>query len=183
MKRPRRRLTLLIGLLLFWSAEAKAEFDWPALSHLPHHDIALGLSGGVTFGESGERSNIGASGALDLSYLHGLFGAHLSLGAYPERTGVRLQPLAEFTFWYVVLVGAGLSVSPLVGERPADVSETAVALHVFLGLPVPLWSAGEGAGAFWLVPFARPGLRVQERGEVEEHHTLGLMLKWTSFPF
>ena len=177
--------TLALLLLLVPSRRAAAEFDWPVQAELPIHDVALGFSGGVTFGQSGERSNLAGIGGLEFSYLHGVFGAHLSLAAYPERTGLRLQPLMELSFWYVAMLGAGLSVSPLLGERPEDVEETVVTFHVLIGIPIPLWRDGseDAAGTFCLIPFARPGLRIQEAGEVEEQHTLGLMLKWTSYAF
>jgi hypothetical protein len=180
-----RALALALVLIAGLPERASAEFDWPLTSQLPHHDVAIGLSGGVAFGESGERNTVGASGGVDLSYLHGVFGAHVSLSAFVERTGVRLQPLAEVTLWYVALVGVGLSVSPFLGELPGDVPETAVALHMMVGIPIPLWSAndGEQGGSVCIVPFARPGFRVQEAGAVKGHHSLGLMLKWSSFGF
>ena len=61
---------------------------------------------------------MGALGGLDVSYLHGVFGAHLSLSASRERTGVRLQPLGELTLWYLGLFGAGVSGAPMLGEVP-----------------------------------------------------------------
>ena len=183
--RASRALALALVLTLGLSEDVHAEFDWPLTAQLPSHDFAVGLTGGVAFGESGERFTTGAAGGVELSYLHGVFGAHLSLSAFVERTGVRLQPLAEVTFWYAALVGAGVSVSPLLGERPEDVPETAIALHMMVGLPVPLWSAepGEKGGSFFLIPFARPGLRIQDAGVIKGHHVVGLMLKWSSFEF
>jgi hypothetical protein len=180
-----RVAALTLALVTCMDQSASAEFDWPLSSRLPSHDVAVGVSGGVAFGESGERFTVGGAGAVDLSYLHGVFGAHLSLSASVERTGVRLQPTLELTFWYVALVGAGLSVAPFLGEAPRDVPETAVALHMIVGLPIPLWTTGPDgdSGSLCLVPFARPGFRVQDAGTVKGHHTVGLMLKWTSFGF
>ena len=171
-----------IGLVLGLAPATHAEFDWPLGAHLPHHDMAVGVTGGVAFGEADGRAAITGAAGLDLSYLHGVFGAHLSLSAFPERTGVRVQPLAEVTFWYVALFGAGVSVAPMVGEVPDGVPATAVALHALLALPIPLWSP-DGSGTFVIVPFARPGLRLGPRSAVTGHHTVGLMLKWTSFGF
>jgi hypothetical protein len=175
-----------VAALLSVAAPAHAEVDWPLDAHLPHHDVAVGVSGGMAFGEGHRRGSMGALGGLDVSYLHGVFGAHLSLSAFPERTGVRLQPLGELTLWYLALFGAGVSVAPMLGEVPTDVPKTAVALHALLGVPIPLWSPGTPAdpqGAFVMVPFVRPGLRLGPKGAVTGHHVVGLMLKWTSFGF
>jgi len=171
-------LALVVGL----APAAHGEFDWPVGAHLPHHDLAVGVTGGLAFGEADGRPAFSGVGGIDLSYLHGVFGAHISLAAFPERTGVRVQPLAEVTFWYVALFGAGVSVAPMVGDVPSGVPPTAVALHVLLGVPIPLWSPGE-SGALVLVPFTRPGLRLGPRGAITGHHTVGVMLKWTSFEF
>ncbi|MGB0588478.1 MAG: hypothetical protein ACPGU1_02250 [Myxococcota bacterium] len=180
-----RALALALVLIAGLPHSAAAEFDWPLTSRLPHHDIAVGLNGGVAFGDSGERFTTGVAGGVDLSYLHGVFGAHLSLTTFVERTGVRLQPLAELSLWYVALVGVGLSVSPFLGDHASDVPETAVTLHMLLGLPIPIWSARpeDGGGSISIMPFARPGFRVQEAGVVKGHHTVGLMVKWSSFGF
>ena len=111
-----RCLCLIIATLIATLCQpqtARAEFDWPLQVRLPVHDIAVGVHGGVSFAEDhGRAATTGAAG-VDLSYLHGAFGAHLSLTAHPERTGVRLQPLGEVTVWYVGLFGAGISVAPM----------------------------------------------------------------------
>lgn len=175
-----------IGLVLGAATPAHAEIDWPLSATLPQHDVAVGLTGGVAFSESSRVTSVAGAGGVDLSYLHGVFGAHLSLSAFPERTGVRLQPLAEVTLWYVGLFGAGVSVAPMLGKVPDDVPATAVALHTLLGFPIPLWSpggSGAGNGGFFIVPFARVGLRLGPRRDVAGHHTVGIMLKWTSFDF
>ena len=74
----------------------------------------------------------------------------------------------------------------MVGEVPPDASEMAVSLHALVGFPIPLWSHGdvdEPEGTVVLVPFARPGLRIESPGEVRGYHTVGVMLKWTSYGF
>ena len=43
----------------------------------------MGLSGGFAFGEGMGRASMGGAGGVDLSYLHGVFGAHLSFNARP----------------------------------------------------------------------------------------------------
>ena len=173
-----------LALTLCISSPARAEVDWPLGAHLPEHDIALGVTGGMAFGEDHRRGNMGALAGLDVSYLHGVFGAHLSLTTFRERTGIRLQPLGEITLWYLALFGVGASIAPMLGDIPRDVPETATALHGLVGIPIPVWRPGtpeEPGGAFLLVPFARPGLRLGPRGAITGHHTVGLMLKWTTF--
>ena len=62
---------------------------------------------------------------------------------------------------------------------------TAITLHASIGIPLPLWSIGDDAqdGTIVLTPFARPGLRVQDQGEVSGYHAVGLMVSWTSYRF
>lgn len=182
----RAGVLVAMSFLLLGAPPTHAEVDWPLSATLPQHDIAVGLTGGVALGEGDGPARVVGAGGLDVSYLHGTFGAHLSLSVFPERTGIRIQPLAEVTLWYVALFGAGVSVSPMVGDVPDDVPATAVALHVLLGFPIPLWSSRDSereAGALFLVPFARPGLRLGPQRSIEGHHTMGMMLKWTSFAF
>ena len=172
--------------LLGTAGDARAEFDWPLMSALPDHNIALGISGGLAFSEDHGRGSMGLALGLDLSYLHGPLGVHLSLNTFRERTGWRVQPMGEVSIWYVALFGVGVSVAPMVGELPSDAPAAPVALHALLGFPIPILSLGEAddaGGALVLVPFARPGLRLGERGAVTGHHTVGVMLKWTSFSF
>jgi hypothetical protein len=181
-----RLVAMTVVVVLGAAPQAGAEFDWPLGARLPHHDVAVGLSGGIAFAEDHGRGSVGGLVGVDLSYLHGVFGAHLAVNAFPERTGWRVQPLGEVTFWYVGLFGAGVSVAPMLGEIPSDAPKVAVALHALVGFPIPIGSVGPDAephGTFVLVPFARPGLRLGPRGAVTGHHTVGLMLKWTSFGF
>ena len=106
------------------SYPAKAEFNWPLNATLPNHDLAVGLTGGVAYGEQGGQGAFGALGGVHVSYLHGVMGAELTLLTHPERTGVRLEVLTEMTVWYVFLIGVGVGLGDVIGASSMQPSDT-----------------------------------------------------------
>lgn len=170
--------------LLAASPAAHAEVDYRSDLDLPHLDVAVGLSAGVAFDEDASRRSTGALGGVDVSLLHGFFGAHLGLRAHPEGGSVRLGAVAEVSWWYLVLLGAGVGVGALAGDGGPRVPRSAVALTFLVGIPFPVARLDDGAaGSLVLVPYGRPGLRFLADGDIAGFHEVGLMLKWSSFGF
>ncbi|MEZ4267437.1 MAG: hypothetical protein R3F39_13745 [Myxococcota bacterium] len=166
---------------------AHAEFDWPARIPLPRHDIAVGVSGGLAFGEdlgdSMRRRPLYGLGGVDVSWLHGVFGLHLGLHAHPEGATTRVGGTLEATVWYVVMLGLGGSYGVTTGEGDPDVARHARGLTFFVGVPFPLARLAEGRGAIVLVPYVRPGVRFHGGGDLSGFHQAGLQIRWTSFGF
>ena len=182
---PRAWLMALasVAALAAATTDARAEVDYRPDLALPHWDWAVGVSGGVAFGEDGSQRSTGGLGAVDVSLLHGFFGAHLSLRAHPEGTSVRLGAVAELSWWYLVMVGAGVGVGAMADHGGPKVPPTSVALTFVVGVPFLLARVEGGeAGAIVLVPYGRPGLRIGG-GDLAGFHEAGLMLKWTTYGF
>ncbi|MCB9729819.1 MAG: hypothetical protein H6744_15270 [Deltaproteobacteria bacterium] len=185
-----RGLAVALGALVAIVAlapPARAEFDWPARIPLPHHDIAVGLSGGIVIGEdlgdSARHRPIYGLAGLDVSWLHGLFGLHLGLHAHPEGTTTRVGGTLEASVWYVVMLGIGASYGVTTGDGDPDVPHRARGLSFFVGVPIPIARLGAGHGALVLVPYVRPGVRFIGRGDLAGFHQAGVQLRWTSFSF
>jgi hypothetical protein len=159
---------------------SRAEFDWPLTLRLPDRDVAVGISGGVAFGEARDLHGVGGAGGVKVSLLHGLFGLHTSLRFHREGYSYRLSGGLEASFWYVVLVGAGAEVGGMLGKGGPGVPPLAAAMTVLIAFPVPVAKLGDG-GSLWVVPYARPGMRFEGPEDVTGFHELGLMLEWTSF--
>ncbi len=181
---------LAFAMVLVWlvgsastSSVARAEVDYRPDLALPQWDWAVGVSGGLAFGEDGSQRSMGALGAVDLSLLHGFFGAHLSLRAHPEGSSVRLGAVAEVSWWYLVMVGAGVGVGAMADHGGPKVPPTTVTVTFVVGVPFLLTRLEDGeAGAIVLVPYGRPGLRIGGR-DLAGFHEAGLMLKWTTYGF
>jgi hypothetical protein len=169
------------------SLPARAELDWPARIPLPHHDIAVGVSGGLAFGEdlgdSMRRRPLYGLGGVDVSWLHGVFGLHLGLHAHPEGSTTRVGGTLEATVWYVVMLGLGGSYGVSTDDSDPAVARHARGLTFFLGVPFPIARLGRGRGAIALVPYVRPGVRFHGAGDVSGFHQAGLQIRWTSFGF
>jgi len=163
---------------------AAAEFDWPATLALPDNDYALGISGGVAFGEELRGATTGWLVGLDASWLEGLLGIHGGLRVHREGFAHRLSGYAEVTVWYLVMIGVGTHFGAMLGNGGDDVDDTVVALHGYFGVPIPLARFDDGNyGTLVLVPYARPGMRFVEEGKVVGYHEAGISLRWTSFGF
>jgi hypothetical protein len=186
VSRPAAALVLALGLLGA-ASPARAEFDWPVRVPRPHHDIAIGLSGGIAFGEdlhdSLRRRPIYGLGGVDASWLHGIFGLHLGLHAHPEGTTTRVGATLEATVWYVVMLGLGASYGVTVGDPDREVPRRVPGLTLFIGVPFPIARLPAGHGALVLVPYVRPGIRFHGHGDLSGFHHAGLQLRWTSFGF
>lgn len=169
------------------SSPARAEFDWPPRVPLPHHDIAVGISGGLAFGEdlgaSMRRRPLYGLGGVDVSWLHGVFGLHLGLHAHPEGSTTRVGGTLEATVWYVVMLGLGGSYGVTTGDGDPAVARHARGLTFFLGVPIPIARLRHGRGAIVVMPFVRPGVRFHGAGDVSGFHQAGLQIRWTSFSF
>lgn len=183
----RRAVAALAALVLLALAPpSRAEIDWPIQLPLPEMDLAFGVYGGAAFGEDAPA---GGLVGLEVSLLEGVFGVHAGLRGHREGRADRVGLSLEATWWYLLMLGAGVQVGWMTDEGGPEVPDTAVTLHVLVALPIPLWRIGEGAsGALVIVPYGRPGLRFKDenaRGDsnVVGFHDAGLMLKWTSFGF
>lgn len=178
-------LGLVVALLWgTWAPGARAEFDYPVTLRVPSWDVGVGLSGGVAFGEGGERWSSGALGGVDGYLLHGVFGLHLGVRAHPEGESTRVEGLAELSWWYLVMLGAGVTVGRMAAPGGPGVPASSLGFRALVAFPLPIWRLDGGrGGAFVLMPFVRPGLRFLGRGQVVGYHEAGLSLAWTSFGF
>ncbi len=175
---------LCCALWLAWAPAARAEFDYPVTLRVPSWDVGLGLTGGVAFGEGARRLNSGVLGGVDGYLLHGVFGLHVGLRAHPEGESTRVEGLAEVSWWYLVMLGAGVTVGRTTGPGGPGVPASSLGFRALVALPFPLWRLDDGrAGTLVLMPFVRPGLRFLTRGQVVGYHEAGLSLAWTSFGF
>ncbi len=176
--------TCLSVLVLGLSARAEAEFDWPVSVSLPDNDWAVGVSGGVAFGEELRARTTGWLAGLDVSWLDGVFGIHGGLRVHREGFDHRLVGYLEATVWYVVLIGAGSHFGGMLGDGGPRVTARVVALHGYFGVPIPVARLGGGAmGALVVLPYVRPGMRWGDGGDVYGYHEAGVALRWTSFGF
>ncbi|MGM0574602.1 MAG: hypothetical protein ACQEXJ_02540 [Myxococcota bacterium] len=182
-----RPVVLVAVALLVWAAAPPARaVDWPVRIPLPRHDVAVGVSGGVSFGERGafDRREVTALGGADVSWLHGLFGLHLGIHAHPEGTGTRVGATLEASVWYVLLLGAGVGQGWMRGGGAEGVPDRVTSLSLLLAAPFPVARFDDGrAGALVLAPYFRTGLRFRHAEDVDSRHHAGLMLRWTSFGF
>ncbi len=180
------RLALALALVAVAAPPvARAAIDYPVVMDLPDWDVAIGLSGGLAFGESGRARHRGALVGLDVGLLQGVAGLHLGVRGWREGWGWRLVGSLEATVWYVGLFGVGVSYGAMGGEGGPDVPDEAVALTFLIAAPVLLSRLGDDgdAGALVLAPYGRPGLRFEQGGGLRGHHEVGLMLRWTSFGY
>jgi hypothetical protein len=172
--------TLVLSFLL-GAQVAHADFDWPLGWQLPNHDIALGLAGGVNFGETGESFNSGPSASVSIGYHHKLLGIRGSVSTRHEGLSQHVGGGIELTVWYVVLVGGGVTYWEALAEPGRDIPIKAWGMSGFVALPLPL--ARLGSSTLVIMPYARPGLRFAADGAVQGHHEAGLSLEWTTFGF
>lgn len=167
-----------------WAPAARAEFDYPVTLRVPSWDVGVGLSGGVAFGEGATRLTSGALGGVDAYLLHGVFGLHVGVRAHPEGESTRIEGLGEVSWWYILMLGVGVTVGHTTSPPGPGVAASSLGFRALVALPLPLWRFDEGRdGALVLMPFVRPGLRFVGRGEVVGYHEAGLSLAWTSFGF
>jgi hypothetical protein len=170
------RAATAVGLaLLLWADSAEAAPSGPPPQG--PWDPLSGLTFGPTFGwvGGGELHSAFAAGA-ELSYSHVL---HTPLALWVTG-GFRLWtdgdqtpalPYGEAGLAFGILVaGAGYSAGLNSDDVPAH------AVHVFVGLAIPLWSPGAGH-ILYMEPYYRPAFDVSGEGR-ETAHELGLMLKW-----
>jgi len=182
MKSPLiRRATLLAFALLTIPSVTHAAFDWPLDWELPQHDISIGLSGGMNFGEEGSGFNRGPLVGLSLSYHHEFLGIQAEFAGRREGLAQHLGGSLEVVFWYVALVGGGVNYWQSLSKPGRDIPDQAWGISGFVGLPFPVYRAERGSVT--LLPYARPGLRFAGDGNVQGHHEVGVRLSWTSYRF
>ena len=179
------RSSLLSLLLLLvpsgGSAASASAFDWSLDWALPHHDVSVGVTGGINFGEEGRGFNRGPTLGLSLGYHHELLGIQAELGGRHEGLSSQLGGSLEVVFWYIALLGGGVTYWEALSEPGRDIPQRAWGISGFVGIPVPI--ARFESGTLTLVPYARPGLRFVDHDNVQGHHEAGIRLSWTTFRF
>lgn len=183
---PWRSLALVLfawGIVGLGASESRAEFDWPLDWQLPDADISVGLAGGVNFGEEGSDFNTGPALSATLSVHDGFLGIRAALGAKREGLSTHLGATVDVLFWYVVLVGGGVSYWEALDEPGREIPRQAWGVSAFVGLPIPLLRFEAAGGTLLLMPYGRPGIRFGEAGAVQGHHEVGLSLEYTTFAF
>ena len=188
MKSCSGRTILCVCVMMFAQISclrsAHAEDAWPIHLTFPHHDWAMGLSGAAAFSEHGGEKLTEALFGVDASYLHDLFGVHLSLRVQTEGDAFRVGALLEASVWYLVMFGVGASVGWLTDDVTGPNPETLPAVHVMVGIPFPLFNLDEGVGGTVVgMPYVRPMIRFLGGEEIAGFFELGVMLKWTSFRY
>ena len=148
---------------------------------MPEHDITVGISGGVNFGEKARAAHRGPSLGVSLGYHHDFLGVQLEVGGRREGMTSQVGGSVDIMFWYLALVGGGVTYWKSLSTSHSDIPATAWGVSGFVGIPIPL--ARLGSGALVLVPYARPGLRFAATDNVQGHHEAGLRLSWSTFDF
>lgn len=162
---------------------ACATLDPAVPMRLPHHDVALGISGGAVYDERGDRASFGHLIGFDAGYLDDVWGVHVGLRTQHEGDAERLSFLVEGTVWFGALFGLGVRAGWLVTDSNPlfAVPRQAVDLTFLLAVPIPL------GDHFVVAPYARPGFRLTggdpDPDDLRGFHEFGLMLRWTSFGF
>ncbi|MCB9731559.1 MAG: hypothetical protein H6745_02865 [Deltaproteobacteria bacterium] len=176
-------LAAAAGLALAPAGAARA-VDYPPVMPLPSWDLAVGLTGGVAFGEARSGGEPGFLAGVDVGLLEGVLGLHVGLRTHREGYAQRLGGLVEATVWYVVMLGVGVRFGHMLDDGGPGVPEDEIGLTVLVAAPFPVWRLDDGAaGALVVAPFFRPGLRFLADGAWEGYHEAGVMLRWTSFGF
>ena len=166
-------------LFLVVSPGASAEVNWPTSMDLPHHDLSLGLLSGAAFGEGRGSASQGALFGVEAGWHHGVLGTQLGIRGQREGQATRLTGTLEVTAWYMVSLGAGIRLGSMLEPGGPGVPDREAALTLFVGAPIPLWASPDGA---WiLMPFVRPGVRLNDPEGISGHHELGLGVRWTSY--
>ena len=156
-------------------------FDWPLEWQLPSHDVSVGIAGGINFGEEDRTFNRGAVVGLSLGYHHDLLGVQLELASRNEGLALQLGGSLELVFWYVALIGGGVTYWEALSEPGRDIPRRAWGVSGFIGIPIPLYRLG--GGTLTLLPYARPGMRFGRSNAVQGHHEAGIRVSWTTFHF
>jgi len=153
--------------------------DWPTTLPLPSHDLSVGFVSGVAFGEGRGTASRGALLGVEAGWHHGVLGAQLGVRAHREGQALRMTGAVEITAWYLVLLGIGGRHGIMLEPGGPGVPEREWALTLFVGVPIPVWK--NPGGAWVLMPFVRPGIRLGDLEGISGHHELGLGLRWTSY--
>lgn len=172
-------------MCLMWvclAPPARAEVDWPLDFAMPQGDLAIGLGGGLALGEEPRPGDLGGLVCLSASWLDGPFGLHATAYGHRERRANRLGASLEATVWYVVLLGAGISHGVMEESGGPEVPQEATALTLFAGVPWPLIRL-EAGGSWVILPWVRPGLRLEPNDGVSLHTQVGVNLVWSTFGF
>lgn len=159
---------------------ARADVDWPLDFAMPQGDLAMGLGGGLALGEELRPGDLGGLVCLSASWLDGPFGLHATAYGHRERRANRLGASLEATVWYVLLLGAGISHGVMDAPGGPEVPEEATALTLFAGVPWPVMRL-EAGGSWLILPWVRPGLRIDSAQGVSLHTQVGANLVWTTF--
>ena len=152
---------LTLGLV-FATRHAEALEPFPsATSNL----FALGPSLAYAPGD-GQRSGFlaGADATITAGFGWGSLGARVRPG---ENWNV--YPYVEAGVWFVVNFGVGYSL----GLGPETAPQN---WHWFVGLPIPLGSIGEDDPLFFVEPYYRPTMSIDDPSPTL--HELGLLVKW-----
>ncbi|MEC9072529.1 MAG: hypothetical protein VX938_09135, partial [Myxococcota bacterium] len=124
----------------------------------------------------------GSQGALlgvEAGWHHGVVGAQVGLRTYREGQALRVTGTVEITAWYMVLIGAGGRFGDMLEPGGPGVPTRETALTLFVGVPIPMWKGS--SGAWVLMPFVRPGVRLGDSKGLSGHHEAGLGFRWTSY--
>ncbi len=189
------RLVALVALLALVLSSCSALEPRPddLPMHLPSNDFAFGIDTGLIWGDD-DGLQLAPSAGLEVSWLDGAYGLHGGVAFHPEADVARVAVRAEATVWYAALFGVGLRAGPLTRRpwdrelaEPAPTRPPAFAtdLTALMALPLAVWRR-EGQGAFVVLPYVRPGLRLgggTRDGATSGIHELGLMLRWTTYAF
>lgn len=186
MTRTWRSLILVVfasGFMGIGASESRAEFDWPLDWQLPDADISVGITGGVNFGEEGSDFNTGPALGASFSLHDGFLGIRAAVGARREGLSNHLGGTVDVLFWYVVLIGGGVSYWEALDEPGREIPRRAWGVSAFVGLPIPLLRFKTTGGTLALMPYGRPGIRFGEAGAVQGHHEVGISIEYTTFGF
>lgn len=182
--RSRLAGTLLCALLVVTGGDsAGASPDWPLDWRLPCSDISVGLAVNAHTDESLSDFSTGAGASASFAFYDGFLGARATFGTRREGLAMHLGGALEFTFWYGVLMGPGVSYWHALAAPGREVPAEAWGLNTFFALPVPITQLTDGKGTLVLLPFFRPGVRFPRAGNAQGHWEVGVSLEWTSFTF